>query len=80
MRGILKLLRKRFAQRLVFLEAKANYSFMNWLREFSIFTQYPHHLCYFFSTVERSVLMALVVRNKDILEKVAMQRTQQFGS
>ena len=32
----------------------------------------------FFSTIERSVLMALVFRYKDILEKVAMQRTQQF--
>ena len=32
----------------------------------------------FFSIIERSVLMALVFHYKDMLEKVAMQRTQQF--
>jgi len=34
----------------------------------------------FFSIIERSVLMALVFYYKDMLEKVAMQRTQQFSA
>ena len=32
-----------------------------------------------FSIIERSVLMALVFYNKDMLEKETMQRTQQFS-
>ena len=32
-----------------------------------------------FFVVERSVLMALVLYNKGLLEKVTMQRTQQFS-
>ena len=47
-----------------------------------------HHFIYstpaltvlFFSITERSVLMALVFYYKDMLEKVAMQRTQQFSA
>jgi len=34
----------------------------------------------FFSIIERSVLMALVFYHKDMLEKVTMQRTQQFSA
>ena len=34
----------------------------------------------FFSVIERSVLMALVFYYKDMLEKVTMQRTQQFSA
>ena len=34
----------------------------------------------FFSIIERSVLMALVFYDKDMLEKVTMQRTQQFSA
>ena len=34
----------------------------------------------FFSITERSVLMALVIYYKDVLEKVTMQRTQQFAA
>ena len=34
----------------------------------------------FFSRIERSVLMALVFCYKDVLEKVTMQRTQQFSA
>jgi len=34
----------------------------------------------FFSLIERSVLMALVFYHKDMLEKVTMQRTQQFSA
>ena len=33
----------------------------------------------FFFVIERSVLMALVFYNKDMLEKVTMQRAQQFS-
>ena len=33
----------------------------------------------FFFVIERSVLMALVFYNKGMLEKVTMQRTQQFS-
>ena len=33
----------------------------------------------FFSIIERSVLMAAVFYYKDMLEKVTMQRTQQFS-
>ena len=49
-------------------------------RAIILFTQHPHYLCYFFSVFERSVLMALVFYYKDILEKVTMQRTQQFSA
>jgi len=34
----------------------------------------------FFSIIERSVLMALAFYYKDMLEKVTMQRTQQFSA
>ena len=34
----------------------------------------------FISIIERSVLMALVFYYKDMLEKVTMQRTQQFSA
>jgi len=34
----------------------------------------------FFSRIERSVLMALVFYYKNMLEKVTMQRTQQFSA
>jgi len=34
----------------------------------------------FFSIIERSVLMALVFYHKGMLEKVTMQRTQQFSA
>ena len=34
----------------------------------------------FFFVIERSVLMALVFYNKGMLEKVTMQRTQQFSN
>ena len=34
----------------------------------------------FFSIIERIVLMALVFCYKDMLEKVTMQRTQQFSA
>ena len=34
----------------------------------------------FFSIIERSVLMALVFYHKDMLEKVTVQRTQQFSA
>ena len=34
----------------------------------------------FFSIIERSLLMALVFYHKDMLEKVTMQRTQQFSA
>ena len=48
------------------------------------FTQHPHSLCsVFFSIIERSELMALVFRvfyYKDMVEKVTMQRTQQFSA
>ena len=33
----------------------------------------------FFFVIERSVLMALVLYNKGMLEKVTKQRTQQFS-
>ena len=50
--------------------------------------QYSDHFIYstpalsvlFFSIIERSVLMALVFYYKDMLEKVTMQRTQQFSA
>jgi len=50
--------------------------------------QYSDHFIYstpalsalFFSIIERSVLMALVFYYKDMLEKVTMQRTQQFST
>jgi len=50
--------------------------------------QYSDHFIYsapalsalFFSRIEPSVLMALVFYYKDILEKVMMQRTQQFSA
>ena len=34
----------------------------------------------FFFVIERSVLMALVFYNKDMLEKVTTQRTKQFSN
>jgi len=37
------------------------------------------YLCFFFSIIERSVMMALIFYYKDMLEKVTMQRTQQFS-
>ena len=52
------------------------------------FHQQSDHLIYstlalsvlFFSIIERSLLMALVFCYKDVLEKVTMQRTQQFST
>ena len=41
------------------------------------FTQHLHYLCDF-SLIELNVSMALVFYYKDMLEKVTMQRTQQF--
>ena len=49
-------------------------------RAIFLFTQHPHDLCYFFSIIERSVLMALVFYYKDMLEKVMTQRNQQFSA
>ena len=43
-----------------------------------LFTQCPHCLCYFFSIIERSVLIVLIFYCKDMLQKVTMQRIQQF--
>ena len=37
-------------------------------------------ICAIFSIIERSVLMTLVFYYKDMLEKVTMQRTQQFSA
>ena len=37
-------------------------------------------LLFLFEIIERSVLMALVFYNKDMLEKVKIQRTQQFSA
>jgi len=48
-------------------------------RAIILFTQHPQYLCYF-SLIERSVLMTLVFYYKDMLEKVTMQRTQQFSA
>ena len=46
-----------------------------------LFIQHPHYLSVlFFAITERSVLMALVFYYKDMLEKVTMQRTQQFSA
>ena len=45
-----------------------------------LFTHGTSIICVFFSIIERSVLMALVFYYKDILEKVTMQRTQQFSA
>jgi len=44
-----------------------------------LFTQHPQYLL-FFSIIELSLLMALVLHYKDMLEKVTMQRTQQFSA
>ena len=41
-------------------------------RAIILLTQHPHYLCYF-SGIERSLLMALVLYYKDMLEKVTMQ-------
>ena len=41
-------------------------------RAIILFTQHSHYLCYFFSIIERSVLMALVFYHKYMLEKVKM--------
>ena len=49
-------------------------------RAIILFTRHPHYLSYFFPMIERSVLMALVFYYKDMLEKVTMQRTQQFSA
>jgi len=46
-------------------------------RTIILFTQHPQHLCYF---SQRSILMALVFYYKNMLEKVMMQRTQQFSA
>ena len=42
-----------------------------------LFTQLPHYLLYF-SIIACGVLMALVLYYNDMLQKVMMQRTQQF--
>ena len=34
-----------------------------------MFAQYPHYLRYFFSIIERSVLMSLVFYYKDMLQR-----------
>jgi len=47
-------------------------------REIILFTQHHALFVLFFSIIERRVLMALVFYFKDILEKITMQRTQQF--
>jgi len=46
-------------------------------RAIILFTQHPLYLCYF---SQRSILMALVFYYKNMLEKVMMQRTQQFSA
>ena len=45
-----------------------------------LFAQRSHIVCYFSFIIERSLLMALVFYCKDILEKVTMQRNQQFSA
>ena len=42
-------------------------------RAIILFNQHPHYLCYC-SGIERSLLMALVLYYKDMLEKVTMQK------
>ena len=44
-----------------------------------LFPQCLLYLCYFFFVIQRSVLMVLVFYYKGMLEKVTMQRTQQFS-
>ena len=48
--------------------------------ERSFFYSTPALTVLFFSIIERSVLMAVVFYYKDLLEKVTMQRTQQFSA
>jgi len=48
--------------------------------ERSVYYSTPAVSVLFFSIIERSVLMALVFNHKDMLEKVTMQRTQQFSA
>ena len=46
-----------------------------------LFTHYQAAISVLFSSItERSVLMVLVFYYKDMLEKVTMQRTQQFSA
>ena len=65
---------------------RARFCWCNWARAqglqraIILFTQHPHYLCYFFSIIERSVLMALVFYYKDTLEKVTTQWNQQFSA
>ena len=65
---------------------RARFCWRNWARAqglqraIILFTQHPHYLCYFFSIIECSVLMALVFYYKDMLEKVTTQKTQQFSA
>ena len=49
-------------------------------RAIILFTQHHALSVLFFSIIERSVLMALVFYYKDMLEKITMQRTQQFSA
>ena len=49
-------------------------------RQFHFIYSTPTLPVLFFSIIERSVLMALVFYYKDMLEKVTMQRTQQFSA
>ena len=44
-----------------------------------LFPQCLLYLSYFFFAIQRSVLMVLVFYYKGMLEKVTMQRTQQFS-
>ena len=44
-----------------------------------LFAQCSLYLCYFFFVIPRSVLIVLVFYYKGMLEKVTMQRTQQFS-
>ena len=46
---------------------------VNSYRAIILFTQHPQYLCYF-PGIERSLLMALVLYYKDMLEKVTMQK------
>ena len=49
-------------------------------RAIILFTATPALTVLFFSIIESSVLIALVFYYKDMLEKVTMQRTQQFSA
>jgi len=48
--------------------------------ERSFFYSTPALYALFFFIIERSVLMALVFSYKDMLEKVTMQKSQQFSA